>query len=60
MLYSTRARLWHTREEFIDMVVRNMDQVEEEMNRQAEVKKRLEDLKKHPPPPLRRRKEQKS
>lgn len=54
-----RARLWHSREEFIDMVVRNMDQVEDEMNRKAEAKRRLEDLKKNPPPPLRPRKEQK-
>lgn len=54
-----RARLWHTREEFIDMVVRNMDQVEEEMNKKAEVQRRLEDLKKHPPPPLRPRTDKK-
>ena len=42
------------------MVVRNMDQVEEEMLQKAEAKRRLEDLKKHPPPALRRRKEQKT
>jgi len=51
-----RARIWHTREEFIEMVMRNMDEVEEEMQQQMEIQARLADIRNNPPPSLNKKK----
>mmetsp|Transcript_21266 Transcript_21266/g.39543 ORF Transcript_21266/g.39543 Transcript_21266/m.39543 type:complete len:359 (-) Transcript_21266:1490-2566(-) len=42
--------IWHTRSEFVEMVMGNMDQVELEMQQEDEARRRLQDLKANPPP----------
>mmetsp|Transcript_6044 Transcript_6044/g.9444 ORF Transcript_6044/g.9444 Transcript_6044/m.9444 type:complete len:500 (-) Transcript_6044:2010-3509(-) len=44
--------IWHTRSEFVEMVMRNMDQLEAEMQEEVDAQRRLHDLKKNPPPSL--------
>merc|ERR1712224_1065928 len=54
-----RHQIWHTREEFIDMVMRNMDEVEEELQEQMELQARIADLRNNPPTlPLRSKAQQ--
>mmetsp|Transcript_6079 Transcript_6079/g.7944 ORF Transcript_6079/g.7944 Transcript_6079/m.7944 type:complete len:502 (-) Transcript_6079:442-1947(-) len=51
----SKSKIWHTRDEFIEMVMRNMDEVEQEMQQQAEIQARLDDIRNNPPPSLRRK-----
>ncbi|GBG27832.1 Hypothetical Protein FCC1311_040552 [Hondaea fermentalgiana] len=42
--------IWHTRAEFVEMVMTNMDQLELEMQQEAEAQRRIQDLRNNPPP----------
>mmetsp|Transcript_20240 Transcript_20240/g.36256 ORF Transcript_20240/g.36256 Transcript_20240/m.36256 type:complete len:773 (+) Transcript_20240:66-2384(+) len=42
--------IWHSRAEFVEMVMSNMDQVELELQQEAENQRRIQDLKDNPPP----------
>jgi len=50
-----RNAIWHSRAEFVDMVMTNMDQVELEMQQAAEAQRRIQDLRDNPPPELRKK-----
>jgi len=50
--HKVKATIWPTRQEFVEMVMRNMDQVEQEMQQEIETKRRIKDLRDNPPPSI--------